>query len=204
MGVSAPLLRAGFRIFPAFRQFLCKAASRQNLLLSNDIELTMKIRSEKALLKRPFLRPYFVRASAFSGFSAKPSGKMFFAVRLSLFIAVVLFHGLPQKAFAQSTQTRFCEVHGESLKQARVKIIYGHFDLDSEWLENTSFPHSNQYILRGCAQISDIRADGSCEKKSGAKYEDVYYCEKCREAENAWLRAKGKKYKPFVRLGIPY
>ena len=129
---------------------------------------------------------------------------VFFAVVLAITLLALLCWLVPQRQYAQSEQSKVCEIHGEILKPERVKVIYGYFDIDGRWLENTDFPHSNQYILKGCAEVKYIRPDGSCEKKSGAKYEDVFYCEKCRETENAWLKAKGKKYKPFVRIGILY
>jgi len=98
-----------------------------------------------------------------------------------------------------------CEIHHERLQHGRVRVDYGRFNFDPDWLAGyapkTLFPNARQFITGGCKTGSDYRDDGSCVRRDGPKYQDVLYCQKCRDAGKAWLKAKGVA-KPYFRMGL--
>jgi hypothetical protein len=104
-------------------------------------------------------------------------------------------------------QPAVCKVHGDVLRRQKVRTEYGLFNFNQDWLLGTErpklFPNANQFITEACKTHKDIRDDGSCASRPGPKYREVLYCQKCRAAENEWLRARGIK-KPYYRTGIPF
>jgi len=104
-------------------------------------------------------------------------------------------------------QAAVCKVHGDVLKTEKVRIEYGLFNFNQDWLLGTGrtklFPNANQFITEVCKTDKDIRDDGSCVRRAGPKYREVLYCQKCRDAEKEWLKARGMK-RPYYRTGIPF
>jgi hypothetical protein len=110
-------------------------------------------------------------------------------------------------ALSVKAQPAVCKVHGDVLKPEKVRIEYGLFNFNQDWLLGTEreklFPNANQFITEACKTEKDIRDDGSCARRAGPKYQQVLYCQKCRDAEKEWLKARGMK-KPYYRTGIPF
>jgi hypothetical protein len=134
--------------------------------------------------------------------------KKFYLIALSLFLSL-LSHNVfsPGVTASSEYETKVCEVHGVILKPDKVRVEYGHFNFNQDWLlgEEPSrlFPNAKQFLTGACKTEKDIREDGSCVRRAGPKYEEVLYCQKCRDAEKEWLKAKGMK-KPYIRIGIPF
>jgi hypothetical protein len=89
------------------------------------------------------------------------------------------------------------------LKPDKVRVESGYFNFDGDWFaaSDSLFPNAKQFFTGACKTQRDIRGDGNCARRAGVKYEEVFYCPKCREAEKEWLKAKGVK-KPYFRTGI--
>jgi hypothetical protein len=113
----------------------------------------------------------------------------------------------PKSTASSEGAPRVCEVHGEALKPQKVRIEYGYFDFNQDWLLGEEpaqlFPNAKQFLTGPCKSTKEVKEDGSCVRRTGPKYEEVFYCQKCRDAEDEWLKAKGMK-KPYLRTGIPY
>src|SRR5215213_9983419 len=134
--------------------------------------------------------------------------KKFYPIALSLYRLLVSNNALPLAVTASGAdRSKVCEVHGEILKRDKVRIEYGHFNFNQDWflgeVPSKLFPNAKQFVTGACKTEKDIREDGSCVKRAGPKYEEVLYCQKCRDAEKEWLKAKGMK-KPYVKMGIPF
>lgn len=75
---------------------------------------------------------------------------------------------------ADWTGTERCEVHAELLKKDKVPIYYGLrlviYSDDYLETERRQFPHANEDMHGGCVD-------------EDAKYAEVLYCQKCREAK---------------------
>jgi hypothetical protein len=70
-----------------------------------------------------------------------------------------------------------CKVHGEMLRQDKVKIIYGLVEFQKGYseAEKKYFPNSRSDILGGCVLGTE-------------EWATVWYCPKCRSAENEWQK----------------
>jgi len=83
---------------------------------------------------------------------------------------------------------RRCQLHGEALRRGRVKMDLGYFPLHYRGArclgeKEVKFPNSNLWTRGDFV----IRAD-----RQG--YIDVFYCEKCREAERRCLTEGAMKH----------
>jgi hypothetical protein len=132
--------------------------------------------------------------------------KKIYLLILPLLLAVLCEGALSQKTASGDVKPKVCQVHGMGLKSEKVRITYGFFNYNGDWLlsedKEKLFPNANQYLTGACKTTKDIKEDGSCERRSGPKYQEVMYCPLCRAAENAWLKEHGGK--PYYRMGIPF
>jgi hypothetical protein len=77
-----------------------------------------------------------------------------------------------------------CILHGNVLREDKVKIAYGLFDYDRE-SERKLFPNSRTVAYGGCVVPWDTVAD-----EPRPKYAKVLYCQQCRKVEREWRQDK--------------
>ena len=72
-----------------------------------------------------------------------------------------------------------CQIHHEVLSKNKVQIAYGLFLFDDGFLEiqKNRFPNANSVFFGGCVV-------------EYAKYAEVLYCQKCRDAESEWSKTR--------------
>lgn len=89
----------------------------------------------------------------------------------------------------EKSQIQKCRVHQEWMKIEEVKVVYGDFFVDPEFLKakNTLFPNS-QFVYWGGG------LGGSAEKAN------VLYCESCREAEKKWYEGQGENFEEILKM----
>ena len=73
---------------------------------------------------------------------------------------------------------RHCDIHMERLRRDVVPVRYGLIMLSKDEVQAfIRFPHAKREVLGGCLV-------------SSRRTKEVWYCTKCREAEDKWLREK--------------
>lgn len=84
-------------------------------------------------------------------------------------------------------EAKICKIHNESLKQDRLRIVYGLVSFERLLVAcheagERYFPNANSYYFAGCAASNNA-----------PKYADVLYCEKCRKAERKCQLIEARK-----------
>ncbi len=88
-----------------------------------------------------------------------------------LILALWLCAVSPQRTASSESSPKLCQVHGEVLKPQKVRIEYGYFDFNQDWLLGEEpaklFPNAKQFLTGACKSTRDVKEDGSCVRRAG-------------------------------------
>jgi hypothetical protein len=101
---------------------------------------------------------------------------------------VVSFAGLFATTIPENTLNHRCLVHGDVLKIDRVRIYYGlRFTPITTYrittlAENRAFADAKKWLFPNSRKV----IEGGCVGNPNKLYRYVFFCQRCRDAEDAW------------------